>query len=99
MSKITPINTSKEGIIYTFSRPIKGYFNPIQFSVEYSGGDNDILEFEWIKPLEEGLSNHEYLDIEDLLECGYEETLCNELEKLYSLTKIKFSPNHYESCL
>jgi hypothetical protein len=98
MSKITPIETSKEGIILTVSRPIKGYSNPILFSVEYSG-DNDILELEWIRPIEEGLTNSQFLDIENLLECGYEETLCNELEKLYSMTKIKFSPNHYDSCL
>ena len=99
MSKITPIETSKEGIIYTFSRPMKGYSNPVQFSVEYSGGVNNSLELEWIRPLETGLTNSQFLDIENLLECGYEETLCNELEKLYSMTKIKFSPNHYESCL
>ena len=98
MSKIEPIKTSKEGIIYTFSRPVKGYINPIQFEVEYSG-DEGILELEWIRPSESELTNSQILDIEDLLECGFEETLCNELERIYSQTKIKFSPNHYDSCL
>ena len=99
MSTIKPIEKSPEGIIYTFSRPVKGYKNHIHFSVEYSSTQDNILELEWIRVIEEGLTNSQFLDIEDLLECGYEETLCNELEKIYSMTNIKFSPNHYDSCL
>jgi hypothetical protein len=98
MSTITPIQ-QEQGMILTFTRPVKGYKNPIHFSVEYSGTEDNILEFECIRVLDTDLSKTQILDIEDLLECGYEEKLCNELEKIYSLTNIKFSPNHYESCL
>lgn len=98
MSKITPIDKTPEGIIHTFSRPVKGYLDPILFEVGYSS-ENNLLIFEWIKLIEENLTNSQILDLEDLLECGYEETLCNELEKIYSLTPITFSPNHYDSCL
>jgi hypothetical protein len=101
MSKIEPINQSTEGIIYTFMRPVKGFNSdkPIQFSVEYSGAENNILEFECIRVDDSSLTKSQILDLEDTLECGYEEKLVNELEKIYLGTPVKFSPNHYDSCL
>jgi|LakMenE01Jun11ns_1017448.scaffolds.fasta_scaffold8300274_2 hypothetical protein len=103
---IKPITVS-DGLILQFDKVVKGFKDnqTIRFDVEYSGAFDDklnqVTEFECIRVTEDSpiLSESDVLDLEDLLECGYEETLCNELEKMYVGTDINFSPNHYESIL
>ena len=103
---IKPI-TVDDGLILQFDKVVKGFKDnqPIRFDVEYSSGFDDqlnsVIEFECIRITEDSpiLSESDVLELEDLLECGYEETLCNELEKLYIGTNIKFSPNQYQSVL
>ena len=90
------------GIVYYIEDTFEGLDHPVTVSIEYSGGENDELEFEWATASKESnpwFTEEQLKLVNKTLECGLEERYVNELEAFYANTDIKFSPNHYESVL
>ena len=90
------------GVVYFIEDTFEGLDQPVNVSIEYSGGESDTLEFEWATASKESnpwFTEEQLQSVNKTLECGLEERYVNELEAFYANTNIKFEPNHYQSVL
>ncbi len=80
---------SEDGTVYqlkrsfTFENSDGEYTKDVILDITYSGTEDGDLEFEWIRPLEEGLTEEEFDEAEGVLECGKEEVIAFELFNYY----------------
>lgn len=90
------------GVVYFIEDTFEGLDQPVNVTIEYSGGEGNELEFEWATASKESnpwFTEEQLQSVNKTLECGLEEQYVNELEAFYANTDIKFDPNHYESIL
>ena len=95
---------SEDGIIYQITDVIDG--KAVVIDITYSGGEDengvDILEFEWAAAEADSnptLTAEELEEINDILECGYEERYVRALLEYYEGTSVNFDPNEYSEML
>lgn len=90
---IKPYHTQNE----TISQLIVEMENqPVIVDICYSG-DIETLEFEYSEVSEENkFDDVKKQELNDILECGLEETIVQYLANYYANTSITFDPNHYQ---
>jgi hypothetical protein len=88
----------KGTIIYTIGKYINlsSGTKHVLLDIEYSG-DANLLELSWIRTSHEfnnNLTEHDFLEVEKILECGLEQDLARELKEFYKNTDIVFKSEY-----
>ena len=83
-------------VIFELKKPFEGISDELILDIEYSGGENDELEFESIRVSNDNtsLTKEQISEIESILECGYTEDIISELTEYYKDSGIEFTSSY-----